>query len=415
MSKSKGNGVDPLDVIAKFGADALRFGLAEMATETQDVRMPVEFECPHCHKVIEQTQKNRVQPRVKCPYCGSEFATQWATKAEESLPRAPVISERFEKARNFCNKLWNAARFTLLNLEGYTPGPVDLAALGTEDRWILSRLATVTDHVTEALEQFHFAEAARELYDFTWDEFCSFYVEMVKTRLADATTRPAAQRILAYVLDMIVRLLHPLIPFITEDIWQRLAGAAPLRGLTAPARATESIMIAPWPQSDRQLQDAEIEARFAKFQAVLGGLNEVRSRQGIAPKTAIHFSVKTDDATRELLEPMGPYFAKMAGATATAWGADLKPPPRSATFTAAGCEVFVDLAEFFDPQAEKSRGEKERENLIQQIAAKEKKLSNENFVSRAPADVVQKERDSLSALRDRLQSTEAALAALAPR
>ena len=122
--------------------------------------------------------------------------------------------------------------------------------------------------------------------------------------------------------------------------------------------------------------------------------------------------MKTDDATRKLLEPMTPYFAKMAGATATAWASDLQPPPRSATFTAAGCEVFVDLAEHFDPDAEKARGETEREKLLQQIDAKEKKLSNENFVSRAPADVVKKERESLSVLRDRLQSTEAALAEL---
>ena len=399
--------------MSRFGADGLRFGLAEMATETQDVRMPVEFECPHCHKPIEQTQKNRVLPRVKCPHCGNEFATQWATKAEETLPRASVISERFEKARNFCNKLWNAARFALLNLEGYAPGPIDLASLGTEDRWILSRLATVTEQVTAALEQFHFSEAARQLYDFTWNEFCSFYVEMVKTRLADPASRPAAQRILAHVLDSIVRLLHPMVPFITEEIWQRLAEAAPIRGLTSPARASESIMTAPWPEVDRRLQDGAIESQFAKFQAVLGGLNEVRSRQGIAPKTEIHFSVKADDATRKLLEPMGLYFAKMAGATATAWGSDLKPPPRSATFTAAGCEVFVDLAEFFDPDAERARGEKEAEKLRQQIDAKEKKLSNDNFVSRAPADVVQKERESLSALRERLHSTEAALAELA--
>src|SRR5262249_16832625 len=152
----------------------------------------------------------------------------------------------------------------------------------TEDRWILSRLATVTEQVTSALERFHFAEAARQLYDFTWDEFCSFYVEMVKTRLADAISRPAAQRILPPVLDTILRLLHPLIPFITEDIWQRLAEAAPIRGLTAPARATDSIMIAPWREADHGPQDPAIESQFAKFQAVLGGLNEVRSRQGIA-------------------------------------------------------------------------------------------------------------------------------------
>jgi valyl-tRNA synthetase len=413
MSKSKGNGVDPLDVIGKFGADALRFGLAFMATETQDVRMPVEYECPHCGKAIEQTQKNRVLPRVKCPHCGMEFSTQWAAKREDTaLPRAPVISERFELARNFCNKLWNAARFALLNLEAYTAGPVEMSALATEDRWILSRLSTVTEQVTAALDKFKFAEAARLLYDFAWDEFCSFYVEMVKTRLADPSSRPVAQRLLAHLLDAIVRLLHPMVPFITEEIWQRLAEAAPVRGLTAPARCSESVMIAGWPEVERGLQDAEIEARFAKFQAVLAGLREVRSRQNIPPKTPIHFAVKTDAATRKLLEPMAPYFASMAGATATVWGPAVQPPSRSANFTAAGCEVFVDLAEHIDVDAEKARNEKEAEKLRQQIDAKEKKLANENFVSRAPADVVQKERESLAALYDRLQSTTAALTEL---
>ncbi len=112
MSKSKGNGVDPLDIIAKFGVDALRYGLAHMATETQDVRMPVDFECPHCQKLVEQTPKNRVLPRVKCTHCGHEFSTQWATKPDDiALPRAAVVSEQFEQGRNFCNKLWNAARF----------------------------------------------------------------------------------------------------------------------------------------------------------------------------------------------------------------------------------------------------------------------------------------------------------------
>ncbi len=124
MSKSKGNGVDPLDVIEKFGADALRFALAFMTTETQDVRMPVDFECPHCQTLIEQTKKNRVLPKVECKKCGKPFSTQWASKPEDlALPRGAVVSERFELARNFCNKLWNASRFTLLNLEGYTPAP----------------------------------------------------------------------------------------------------------------------------------------------------------------------------------------------------------------------------------------------------------------------------------------------------
>ncbi len=119
MSKSKGNGVDPVDVMEKFGADSLRFGLAYLTTETQDVRMPVEFECPHCQKLIEQTRENRTRPRIKCKHCGQPFSTQWAEKPEDkALPRGAVVSDRFELARNFCNKLWNASRFALMNLEG---------------------------------------------------------------------------------------------------------------------------------------------------------------------------------------------------------------------------------------------------------------------------------------------------------
>ena len=190
MSKTKGNGVDPLDVIDKFGADALRFALAHMTTETQDVRMPVDFECPHCHTLIEQTKKNRVLARVECKKCGQPFSTQWAKKPEDvALPRGPVVSERFELARNFCNKLWNAARFSLMNLEGYTPAAVKDSDLAIEDRWILSRLATVTRQTTAALEGFHFADASRTLYDFAWNEFCSFYVEMAKARLGDPVPR----------------------------------------------------------------------------------------------------------------------------------------------------------------------------------------------------------------------------------
>src|SRR5207253_2876109 len=175
--------------------------LAYLTTETQDVRMPVEYECPHCQKLIEQTHKNRTQPRVECPHCHKPFSTQWASKPEDvALPRGAVVSERFELARNFCNKLWNAARFTLMNLEGYAPAPINDAQLAVEDRWILSRLATVTADMTTALEQYRFADAMRFAYEFAWDEFCSFYVEMVKGRLAAADSRPVAQRVLAHTL-----------------------------------------------------------------------------------------------------------------------------------------------------------------------------------------------------------------------
>ena len=411
MSKSKGNGVDPIDVMEKFGADALRFGLAHLTTETQDVRMPVEFECPHCQKLVEQTKKNRVLPRVKCTQCGGEFSTQWADKPEDkALPRGAVVSERFELARNFCNKLWNAARFALLNLEGYSPAAVADAELAVEDRWILSRLTTVTDEVTKALESYRFADAMRQLYEFAWDEFCSFYVEMVKNRLQDPAERGMAQRVLAHTLDTILRLLHPAAPFITEEIWQLLAEAAPQRGLTTPAAAAESIMIADWPQAEFKRQNAEIEARFARFQEALRGLREIRSRQNIPPKTPIKFSARCDAATAALLEPMAPYFASMANAQAIAWGPGAAPPATHAQISLKDLELFVDLEGLIDLDAEIARLDKERVRLAGLIAGKEKKLANADFTARAPADVVEKERASLADVRTQLATTEQSLA-----
>jgi valyl-tRNA synthetase len=413
MSKSKGNGVDPIDVIDKFGADALRFGLAFLTTETQDIRMPVEFECPHCAKSIEQTKKNRVLPKIACPHCGGEFSTQWADKPEDkALPRGAVVSERFEISRNFCNKLWNAARFTLLNLDRYTPAAVLDADLAVEDRWILSRLATVTASVTAALDGYRFADATRLLYEFAWDEFCSFYVEMIKGRLQDPAARPVAQRVLAHTLDTLLRLLHPLTPFITEEIWQLLSRAAPARGLSAPATAAESIMIADWPEAQPRRQDAEIEARFVRFQELLKGLREIRSRQNLPPKTAIEFSLRCDEATAALLQPMATYIESMAKARGVAWGPRVLSPRTAASVGLACGELHVDLTGLIDVPAEIARNEKERERLQAAIASKDKKLANANFVDRAPAEVVAAERASLAEARERLAAVEAALMTL---
>src|SRR5581483_6928147 len=166
---------------------------------------------------------------------------------DPELPTAKQASERFEIGRNFANKLWNAARFLLLNLEGYTPGAIRIEDLPIEDRWILSRLATTAAAVTEQLEGYHFGDAARTVYEFTWSEFCDWYVEMSKGRLRDEQGRPLAQRVLVGVLDAILRLIHPIMPFVTESIWQALADTAFERGLPSPEPATESVMIAPWP------------------------------------------------------------------------------------------------------------------------------------------------------------------------
>ena len=410
MSKSKGNGVDPIDVIDKFGPDALRFGLTWLATETQDVRMPVQFECPHCEAPINQTKQNRELHAIECPKCKKKFSTQWAKSAEDkALPKGAVISERFEVARNFCNKLWNASRFVMMNLTGYKPVKLDVKSLPLEDRWILSRLATTTKNVTEAIDKYQHADAARMIYDFAWDEFCSYYVEMAKPRLQDAASRPATQQVLIHTLDQLLRLLHPMTPFITEAIWQELARFGDVRTLDGDAESQKWLIRSAWPEANTAHIDQVIEQQFARFVTALGALREIRSRQNLPPKEEITFTISCDAATQKLLEPMVPFFKALAGATCTGLGEKLAPPEMSAQVSVDGMEVSVDLGKFIDIPAEIARNEKLQANLVKQIAGKESKLSNATFVDRAPADVVAKERESLEELRQQLANVTQAL------
>ncbi|MEM9185838.1 MAG: class I tRNA ligase family protein, partial [Planctomycetota bacterium] len=419
MSKSKGNGVDPLDVIDKFGADALRFGIAYLTTETQDVRMPVEFVCLHCDATVKQTKKNRVLPVVPCPSCSQPFSTQWAeTDEEKSHGRAAVTSERFELGRNFCNKLWNASRFALTNLEGYEPEALAPGALRIEDRWLLSRLATVTKEVTEALGAYRYADAARTLYDFAWNEFCSFYVEMTKARFAEEDADKAvAQAVLAHGLDTLLRLLAPMTPFLTEEVWSLLGEVAPVRGLTrrglpAAVPAAESVCVAEWPMANGTDIDPTIESQFAVFQEVLGAVREVRQGQSIPWSETLDFAIACDDATAALLEPMTPYFAQMAKATPTALGPALSAPDVAISKKVAGAEVHVDVSRFIDVEAETKRLEKEREQKLKFVESLEAKLGNEKFVANAPVEVVQQQRAKLDEARQALASIDASLAKL---
>ncbi len=414
MSKSKGNGVDPLDVIEKFGADALRFGLARLTTQTQDVRMPVQFECPHCEALINQTRENRQLAVITCPECGQPFRTQWAEGEALDLPRGPVVSERFEMARNFSNKLWNAARLILMNLEGYTPAPLEDEDLELEDRWILSRLATVVRQVTEALEHYRYAEAASVLYDFAWDEFCSFYLELAKPRWQDDARRPVAQRVAAYALDVVMRLLHPMMPFLTESVWQHLGQAAPRRGLRTVRDASVSIMIADWPEGELEsFRQEGIERRFGLFQRILSALREIRSRQNVGPRKPLGFLVRCSRPLAELAESMRDRFESMGAARLRQAGPDVQPPPVHARLAAGDVEVLVDLSGVIDVEAERARNAKLKEQLRRRIAQKEGKLANAKFVENAPAEVVARERESLETLQRELRAVEAALEALA--
>ena len=409
MSKSKGNGVDPNDVIEKFGPDALRFGLARIATDTQDVRMPVQYECPHCEQKIDQTKKNRSAKTVDCKHCKKTFSTQWAeSEADKAHPRAAVVSERFETARNFVNKLWNAARFTLMNMEGYQATPLDVDALPLEDRWILSRLSTVTQQVTQGIETYKFAEASRILYDFAWDEFCSFYVEIAKPRLADEATRATTQIVMAHSLDTLLRLLHPMMPFVTESIWNYVGQIAPMRGVPQPKGCSPMLMTADWPVANASHHDEAIERQFAEFQEVVAAIRSIRASQNIAPRETVPVAIRTSDSSQTLLSPMQTSLESLANCEVITMGPDATPFETDAPLSLAAIDidVHVDLEKFIDVDAELARLEKLKDQVIKQITGKESKLNNENFVARAPAEVVDKERESLTDLKRQLASVK---------
>jgi valyl-tRNA synthetase len=225
--------------------------------------------------------------------------------------------------------------------------------------------------------------------------------------------RQTAQRVLAHALDVLLRLLHPLMPFLTEEVWQLLATVAPNRGFPTTTKAAESVCIAPWPKADAAAQNARIEQQFADFQAVLGAVREIRQSQNIPQREDLSFTVRCDAATADLLQPMQPYFTQMARATATAWGPNATAPNQAASRTIAGqhgtIEVHVDVSRFIDVGAERKRLEKDRDNLAKQITSIDGKLSNKGFVDKAPADVVQQQRDKLAELRGQLTSVEAAI------
>ena len=422
MSKSKGNGVDPLDVIDVLGADALRFGMVSMATETQDVRMPVEFQCPHCEARIDQTVNNRMQPRIECAKCKQAFRTQWAQAAADlALPRGPAVSERFEAGRNFSNKLWNATRFVLMNLDGYSGsdlsawGQADAKAFETlEDRWLASRLASVSRDVTAAIDEYRFAEAARLLYSFAWDEFCSAYLELCKSRLSDPARCEQARAMLMLALDTILRLIHPLMPFVSEEIWQHLRLVAGDRRMPwdVAEGPAESIMIARWPTPPAKWIDPRTEEQFGTFLGVVGAIREVRARQNVPPRTRVQAALRLPAATAELLLPMHAAIESMAMVELTAVGPEAAGAAGAATAAVPGGEVLLDLAATVDVGAEKVRLAKENEKLVGFIAAKRSKLADEKFAARAPEAVVLKERQQLAELEEKLAKGQATLAEL---
>ena len=423
MSKSKGNGVDPLELIDKYGTDAVRFTIASLCGETQDVRLPVGYECPHCEAITPQTKKHQDMkpmggntPTIKCGGCKEafQFPSPWFTP-DEGAAVARIVSERFEYGRNFCNKLWNATRFAFMNLEGYSPAAINDTDLQMEDRWVLSRLATTAKNVNTMLNRYQFDQATRTVRDFTWNEFCDWYLEMVKPRLKDDATRPVAQTVLTFVIDSLLKLLHPFAPFITEELWQKLNEVAPVRGLYQPTAAVESVMIAPWPYAETATEtaevadaliDTELEQRFERLQETIVAVRNVRGLYKISPKQPLKLFMKCSEEVAIQMRDVTDQFENLSKTMLEAAGLDVERPGASATITLADANGFIPLEGLIDLEAEVVRLKKEEQQTQKHLVNTEKKLGNEKFISNAPEKLVADVRETLLRLTKQLESIQ---------
>jgi valyl-tRNA synthetase len=360
MSKSAGNGVDPVDIIEIYGTDALRYTLAAGATETQDLRMPVK--------------------KVKLPD-GREINT----------------SDRFEQGRNFANKFWNAARFAMMNLEGYEPAPIDPAALPVEDRWILDGLDRTIAGMTSDFEQFQFAEASRRLRDFTWGDFCDWYLEFVKGRLRDPEARPTAQRVLAALLDGLSRLLHPIMPFVSEQVWQGLAALAPVRGLPQPRTAEESVCIAAWPKP-LGWSDETARKTVDQWSEAIKAIRNLRAERNVPKEAKIAPIIVAKGTVAEWLKEGEAYLRSLPPAESVTIVESVERPADCAVAVLPEAEIILPLAGLIDKEAELAKQRKALADIERQIAGHRSKLGNESFVARAPAEVVEQTRAKLAEL-----------------
>ncbi len=410
MSKSKGNGIDPLDIIELYGTDALRYAMVNLATETQDSRLPVVNVCPHCSAQVPVKQEHMYMrtKKLACPACKKEFRPGGPWPIDDTaLPTAKQGSDKFELGRNFANKIWNATRFILMNLEGYTPGEIDIETLAIEDRWIVSRLATTANRVTEKLEGYHFAEVAKLIYDFVWNEFCDWYIEMSKSRRSD----PVCQRVLVGVLDGILRLIHPIMPFVSESLWHALGEVAPERGLPFPAAAEESCCIAKWPHYSDVLIDVGTETGIARMQELVRGIREIRNRYSI-DKEPLDVMVRCSASVADDLAALSPFIVSLGQLKSLECGPTVLKPKQAATLVNPEFEAYVALAGLIDPAVEAKRLEKQIEQMRKTHDSTNAKLANESFTSKAPPEVVQQQRDLVSDLAQQMKVLQANLAEL---
>lgn len=310
--------------------------------------------------------------------------------------------------RNFTNKLWNAARFVMMNLEEKTPEEVHPAPpdYQFEDTWILSRLNTTIKACTLYLEQFKFNDAAMKIYDFTWHSFCDWYLEIVKIRLYEPVSprdKKVAQTILANVLSQILHLLHPFVPFITEELWQNLKKAILENKITLrKALQSKYLMCHPWPQEEKQYEDAIAEENMVVLQDVIRAIRNIRNKMNIREKQKLNAVIAvTGDGEYDLREHSG-LLKRMANIDHLEIGRDLARPANSASEVIGKIQAFVPLGGIIDPVVEKERQLKHLQQLENHLIVVRHKLENKNFVAKAPAHVVAMEQNREKELLEQL-------------
>ncbi|MEG2982612.1 MAG: valine--tRNA ligase [Raoultibacter sp.] len=353
MSKSRGNGVNPVRLMEDYGADGMRFGLLMQVTGAQDLKFN---------------------------------------------------EAKLESSRNFANKIRNAARFVMMNLEGYTPGAPEPTT--PADKWIFSRLAGLVARLDAAFDSYEFGEITRELYAFFWNEFCDWYIEFSKSRLQGrGADRLACQRNLVFVLDTAVRLLHPIMPFVTEEIYQELPGAKEVPYLIAAA----------WPDAEAlsRYSDPAAERAITLVTETVSAVRAVRSRYGLSPKTQMCVAVKAAGADATLLEGQRALLLALANVSELEIGEAVVKPAESSVVLAAGLEIYVKLSGLVDFALERQRLEKEQKTLALDVAKLDKKLSNAGFLAKAAPEIVAKDTAKRDEMADKLARIKVQLAEIA--
>ncbi|MFO7154761.1 MAG: valine--tRNA ligase, partial [Caldicoprobacter oshimai] len=353
MSKSLGNGIDPLKVIEKYGADALRLTLVTGNSPGNDMRF------------------------------------YW---------------ERVEANRNFCNKLWNAARFILMNMQNSGIDKPRKGKLELPDRWIISRYNRVVKEVTDNLEKFELGIAVQKLYDFIWDEFCDWYIELAKPGLysQDPELKESKLYTLTYVLASTLKLLHPFMPFITEEIWQHL-----------PNRECDSIMISSWPKVNEEEIDAEAEEQMDAVMDAIRSIRNIRAEMEVPPSRKAKVILVVNDDWMDIFENSTAYFERLAWASEVVLKRDKEGIPSNAVSAVTDkAQIFMPLEDLVDLEKEMERLLKEKANLEKELARVEGKLSNRNFVEKAPPAVVEEERKKKAKYEDMMAKVLSRIEAL---